>query len=430
MQVVLVMFRSDGERRSFSVVRNMTIIGRREDCDLRIPVSDVSRKHCRLVRTDDGIRIEDLGSSNGTYVNAQRIQESELNAGDVLGIGPVQFTVQIDGIPRDEELQPPSASQAQMSAPAQSTATTQEMGSEVTELEEIPAEEHFAIEEEPATVDEQAPVADLEELATEQQTPLQLDDDSRMSQPELPIDEHLGDAEFMIEDEPAQADAVAPVEESAEPIAEAHQETTEHPGVPPLTAEVPLDDFEDLTLDEAPLESAAPLEPEAPPLPPEIATSVPQAPAIAPVEAGVEDFEFDAEPSAMDVAPPPVAVDPQAMPVEDSLEGELELDESALMELTDEAPVLDPAAPVAEAPAAKLEPAPLELSSSEPAYDEVSIDSDDEQLEELTLDEAPAATGAEAGESSWDFVIEESDSTRSHHDFKLDLDSPHEQTHG
>ncbi len=37
MQVVLVMFRSDGERRSFSVVRDMTVIGRREDCDLRIP---------------------------------------------------------------------------------------------------------------------------------------------------------------------------------------------------------------------------------------------------------------------------------------------------------------------------------------------------------------------------------------------------------
>ena len=112
MQVVLVMFRNDGERRSFSVVRNMTIIGRREDCDLRIPVTDVSRKHCRLVRTDDGIRIEDLGSSNGTHVNGQRVQESDLNPGDIVGIGPVQFIVQIDGVPDEDEMTPPAAAAA------------------------------------------------------------------------------------------------------------------------------------------------------------------------------------------------------------------------------------------------------------------------------------------------------------------------------
>ena len=108
MQVVLVMFRSDGERRSFSVVRNMTVIGRREDCDLRIPVGDVSRKHCRLVRTDEGIRLEDLGSSNGTSVNGEPIKEMELNAGDTIGVGPVQFVVQIDGVPAEEDLVAPA----------------------------------------------------------------------------------------------------------------------------------------------------------------------------------------------------------------------------------------------------------------------------------------------------------------------------------
>ena len=48
MGLVMVMFRADQQRRSFSVTRDMTVIGRREDCDLRIPLSDVSRKHCRL----------------------------------------------------------------------------------------------------------------------------------------------------------------------------------------------------------------------------------------------------------------------------------------------------------------------------------------------------------------------------------------------
>src|ERR1700733_1859194 len=113
MQVVLVMFRNDGERRSFSVVRNMTVIGRREDCDLRIPVGDVSRKHCRLVRTDDGIRVEDLGSSNGTTVNGQRVKEAVLNPGDTVGVGPVAFIVQIDGVPDEATMVSPHRAAAE-----------------------------------------------------------------------------------------------------------------------------------------------------------------------------------------------------------------------------------------------------------------------------------------------------------------------------
>lgn len=105
MQVVLVMFRADGERRSFSVVRDMTVIGRREDCDLRIPLGDVSRKHCRLIKDGHSVRLEDLGSSNGTYHNGQRVQEATLSPGDTLQIGPVNFMVQIDGVPADEDMQ-------------------------------------------------------------------------------------------------------------------------------------------------------------------------------------------------------------------------------------------------------------------------------------------------------------------------------------
>ena len=99
MQVVLIMFRNGGERRSFSVARNLTTIGRREDCDLRIPVGDVSRKHCRLVLSADNIRVQDLGSSNGTYVNGSKVQDAFLNPGDTVSVGPVNFVVQIDGVP-------------------------------------------------------------------------------------------------------------------------------------------------------------------------------------------------------------------------------------------------------------------------------------------------------------------------------------------
>jgi pSer/pThr/pTyr-binding forkhead associated (FHA) protein len=100
MQVLLVMFRDAGNHRPFAVSKPQTVIGRREDCDLRIPVNDVSRKHCRLLMDEvDGLRVEDLGSSNGTFVNGQRVQIQELNAGDTLQVGPVAFVVQIDGVP-------------------------------------------------------------------------------------------------------------------------------------------------------------------------------------------------------------------------------------------------------------------------------------------------------------------------------------------
>jgi pSer/pThr/pTyr-binding forkhead associated (FHA) protein len=112
MQAVLVMFRSDGDRRSFSVTRDITVIGRREDCDLRIPLGEISRKHCRLVREADVLRLEDLGSSNGTYHNGQRVQEATLGPGDSVQVGPVVFVLQVDGTPPDDQLAPISSEAA------------------------------------------------------------------------------------------------------------------------------------------------------------------------------------------------------------------------------------------------------------------------------------------------------------------------------
>src|SRR5215213_8349074 len=112
MQAVLVMFRSDGERRRFSMARDMTVVGRREDCDLRIPLGEVSRKHCRILRDGDSLKLEDLGSSNGTFLNGSRVQEALLSPGDTIQVGPVVFVVQVDGEPSDDELRPVTMAQA------------------------------------------------------------------------------------------------------------------------------------------------------------------------------------------------------------------------------------------------------------------------------------------------------------------------------
>jgi pSer/pThr/pTyr-binding forkhead associated (FHA) protein len=134
MQVVLVLFRSDGQRRSFSVARDLTVIGRREDCDLRIPIGDISRKHCRLVKEADTIRLEDLGSSNGTYVNGNRVQEAILRPGDWIGVGPVQFVVQMDGQPVDDDIVPPPSSEKDYGVSSRVTASEDSFADVLGEL--------------------------------------------------------------------------------------------------------------------------------------------------------------------------------------------------------------------------------------------------------------------------------------------------------
>ncbi|MFP4145512.1 MAG: FHA domain-containing protein [Phycisphaeraceae bacterium] len=105
MQVSLVMFKADGTRRDFHITGDRFVLGRKNDCDLRIPLGAVSREHCEIQIEDDGsIVLRDLDSSNGTFHNAMRVQETELSAGDEVVIGPVVFTVVVDGEP--SELKP------------------------------------------------------------------------------------------------------------------------------------------------------------------------------------------------------------------------------------------------------------------------------------------------------------------------------------
>jgi predicted component of type VI protein secretion system len=99
MDVNLVMFKPDGQRKDFPLTNAVSVVGRGEECELQIPLLNVSRRHSELRLDGDIVRVKDLASSNGTYLNNQRISEGELSAGDRLAIGPIVFTVQIDGLP-------------------------------------------------------------------------------------------------------------------------------------------------------------------------------------------------------------------------------------------------------------------------------------------------------------------------------------------
>lgn len=95
------MFKADGTKREFPILVDRFVIGRKSSCDLRIPLSSVSRQHCQIEREGKQIKLHDLGSSNGTYHNDTRVQEALLAAGDSFTVGPVIFTVVIDHKPID-----------------------------------------------------------------------------------------------------------------------------------------------------------------------------------------------------------------------------------------------------------------------------------------------------------------------------------------
>ncbi len=106
MSVNLIFFKKDGHRKDIRVKTGISIVGRRADCDIRIPTTFVSRKHCRIVCQNDKTVIQDLGSANGVYLNSEKIMEGVVSAGDRLTIGNLTFTVQIDGMPKNIQPQP------------------------------------------------------------------------------------------------------------------------------------------------------------------------------------------------------------------------------------------------------------------------------------------------------------------------------------
>ena len=62
-------------------------LGRSSECDLRLPDADTSRRHAKIVCRGGRFVIHDLASTNGTFVNGERVEARALEPGDRIGIG-------------------------------------------------------------------------------------------------------------------------------------------------------------------------------------------------------------------------------------------------------------------------------------------------------------------------------------------------------
>ena len=83
-------------------LRGKTSLGRHSDNDIFINVDGISRKHAVISIVADGLEIEDLGSSNGTFVNGDKITKQAIKIGDEIKLDNIRFLIQSPGMPAAE----------------------------------------------------------------------------------------------------------------------------------------------------------------------------------------------------------------------------------------------------------------------------------------------------------------------------------------
>jgi Protein of unknown function (DUF3662)/Inner membrane component of T3SS, cytoplasmic domain len=83
--------------RTYPLSIGSTVIGRGDQANLRLPDVGISRRHARLDYDGAQVVLTDLGSTNGSMVNGQRISAVALNPGDMIQIGTTTLTFRVDG---------------------------------------------------------------------------------------------------------------------------------------------------------------------------------------------------------------------------------------------------------------------------------------------------------------------------------------------
>ncbi len=93
---------------AIDLTHDLTLVGRAaECCDVTIDHKSVSKLHCVLVKTDGLVLVRDLGSTNGTRVNGQRVRRAALLPNDHLSIAGFRYRVRFGDTPDTDSTVPP-----------------------------------------------------------------------------------------------------------------------------------------------------------------------------------------------------------------------------------------------------------------------------------------------------------------------------------
>ena len=111
----LILKSGDGRVESFELRPGPNRLGRGRSNDIPIEHLTVSAAHCEIFCQEDGIRVRDCGSTNGTFIDGQPVKESSLTQGETLQVGDVKLvlemapvTVAIPQVEFGEPLPPPT----------------------------------------------------------------------------------------------------------------------------------------------------------------------------------------------------------------------------------------------------------------------------------------------------------------------------------
>src|ERR1043166_3782291 len=90
---------TDESSQVFELKAGLNRLGRRPDNDIHLADTNVSGSHCEILLEHGVITVRDSGSTNGTFINSQRVRESILQPGDLLRVGSSVLRYQADPVP-------------------------------------------------------------------------------------------------------------------------------------------------------------------------------------------------------------------------------------------------------------------------------------------------------------------------------------------
>src|SRR5262245_47719863 len=137
MNPKLVVVQGKPEGKEIPIGTAKFLVGRGPECHLRPNSELVSRHHCLLVVDGNGVTLRDLGSTNGTLVNGQRISgEVTVCHEDLIQVGPLGFRMVIENVPAPSR---PRLEPSLAVVPASEAATTATRDTQHPNDDDLPA---------------------------------------------------------------------------------------------------------------------------------------------------------------------------------------------------------------------------------------------------------------------------------------------------